>query len=147
MTMHMRHQNPEWLERGTRRSHWKPRILRRASHFLRRTVPGRGLSNERLAKQINDFVTGGRALFWQRQGMYLGACLLTLFYYDETLAWVFLCLLQITEVLDMGVSSVAVRVSEGDRKKARLMQTALLATSTLSALTVGAFTLALVSLE
>ncbi len=147
MTMQSGHENPAWLDGGARSSRWKPRILRRFSHLFKRTVLGRGVSNERLAKQINDFVTGSRALFWQRQGMYLGASLLTLFYYDETLAWVFLCLLQITELLDMGVSSVAVRVSGGNRKKARLMQTALLVTSTLSALTVGAFTLAIVALE
>ncbi|MDJ0626687.1 MAG: HAMP domain-containing sensor histidine kinase [Rhodobacter sp.] len=115
--------------------------------FGRWITIGRGVSSIRLARQINDFVGGSRALFWQRQGMYLGACLLTFFYYDETLAWTFLCLLQMTEILDMGVSSYTGRISESDSSKARRMHLALLLTSTLSALTVGAFTLAIVSME
>lgn len=120
-----------------------PKWARRVWHILVRP----GVPGARLAKQIEDFVGGGRALFWQRQGMYMGSALLAGFYYDLMLAIVFMCMLQVTEVLDTWVSTIAVRRAHESSAMARRMQGALLLTSSLSALTVSAFTVAVAVME
>ncbi len=135
---HMARKGPRSHRRGG-----LPHRVRRIWHILvRPRVPG-----PRLAKQIEDFVLGGRALFWQRQGMYMGSALLAGFYYDLVLAIAFMCMLQLTEVLDTWVSKLALLRAHKSSAAARRMQTALLLTSALSALTVSAFTVAVAVLE
>ncbi|WP_204112406.1 sensor histidine kinase [Shimia biformata] len=113
----------------------------RSSHKLT------GADVKRLEKQIKDFAGGGLALFWQRQGIYFGAALLCAFFYSPDIALFCFALCQGTEMLDTFVSMRAFRWNGGSARKARMFHRQLLATSTLSSIAVGSFTLMVANLE
>ncbi len=110
-------------------------------------ILGRQISTPRLEKQIKDFCAGARMLAWQRQGMYIGAGILTAFYYNLTISLIFIILLQLSEWIDMRVVNRASAWADGRRQVAERLHNTLLLTSTLSSLTVAGFTIAVAHLE
>ncbi|HSF64904.1 MAG TPA: ATP-binding protein [Paracoccaceae bacterium] len=93
----------------------------------------------RLEKQLRDFVNGGVALFWKRQIIYLAALLLTAFFYNVTIAILCYAFCQATDLLDTYVSRRVIAWQGGDIGQARRFRRQLLATSTMSSISVALF--------
>ena len=88
----------------------------------------------RLEKQIKDFAGGGLTLIPQRQGIYLGALVLTSFFFSFELALVCYLFCQFTELLDTVVSVRVMRWKDASPRKAKLFYWQLFFTSTFSAI-------------
>jgi signal transduction histidine kinase len=58
----------------------------------------------RLKKQMRDFVEGGQKLFWHRQSMFIGATLLTGYYFSFQIALFCYAVCVLTEVFDLYIS-------------------------------------------
>lgn len=102
---------------------------------------------KRLQKQIKDFAGGGIALVPQRQGIYIGALLLCSFFFSFWLAFYCFLFCQFSEVLDTIVSRRVMRWNDASPRKARRYYYQLLATSTLSSVSVAVFVILVASLE
>ncbi|SFP42269.1 sensor histidine kinase [Tranquillimonas alkanivorans] len=121
--------------------------LHRSIRSVIRTTSLANVPTERLETQMRDFVSGGIALFWQRQGMYIGAGLLAAIYYDLTQAIICFLLLQLTDLADTILSKRVLKRVGGSRRMVRRYHNLLLLTSFLSSLAVAYFTLSVAALE
>ncbi|PWE31424.1 sensor histidine kinase [Maritimibacter sp. 55A14] len=121
--------------------------LRASGILSRRDTMSVAAEAQRLERQLKDFVQGSRSLFWTRQGMYIGAGLLTAFYYDPFLAIFCVALCQLTEFLDNLVSAHVISWHGGSYRQARKFQSHLTMTSTLSAIAVALFAILVSHLE
>src|SRR6056297_1781267 len=65
----------------------------------------RSVKTEHLAKQLQDYESCIRSLFWQRQGLYVSSGLLAAIYYDIVVGSVFFAYMQVSEYLDILVSN------------------------------------------
>lgn len=102
---------------------------------------------QRLEKTMRDYIAGGAALFWQRQGMYVGAGLLAAFYYNLWIAVISFVFSETTEYLDNVVSSRFRRLKGNNAHQIIRFHNLLLLTSILSSISVGVFVILLVEFE
>lgn len=93
----------------------------------------------RLEKQLRDFVSGGIALFWKRQVIYMASLLLTGYFYDLSVGVMCYVFCQAAETLDTVVCRRVVAWPGGDHAQALRFRGQLLVTSTLSSVAVALF--------
>jgi signal transduction histidine kinase len=124
------------------------------SSALQRFLSGRFLTGRpsvenarRLEKQIHDFASGGLALFWQRQGIYFGAALLTGFYYSVVVAIFSYLFCQAAELLDSFVSLKVVRRRDRSLRQTRRLLSMLFLSNLFSSIAVATFTLLVARME
>ena len=122
-------------------------VLQRLFDWIRPSARQRVHQVRRLEKQLKDFTGGGLALFWQRQGIYLGAALLSGFYFSTWIALLCYAMCQTTEMVDTWISLRVMRWKTGRLHEARRYLRLLLISSTLSSLAVGFFAVTIASLE
>lgn len=122
-------------------------VLSRFFDWLRPNRGQRVHNAKRLEKQLKDFAGGGLALFWQRQGIYLGAALLSGFYFNPWVALICFAICQFTEMLDTYFSLQVVRWKGARLREARRYLRLMLLSSTLSSLAVGLFALLVAQME
>lgn len=101
----------------------------------------------RLESQIKDFAGGGLTLIPQRQGIYLGALVLTSFFFSFNLAIICYLICQFAEILDTIVCLRVMRWKQPSPRKAALFYRQLFFTSTLSSIAVCMFVLLVAELE
>lgn len=120
------------------------------SRVLDWTLPGRKMRPQaarRLEKQLKDFAGGGLALIWQRQGIYLGAALLSGFYFSPMVSLICFLICQTTEMIDSYFSIRVMRWTGGSVRQARSFLRLLLVSSTLSSLAVCFFAVLVARME
>lgn len=120
---------------------------KRILDWIRPSRSKRVQNARRLEKQLKDFAGGGLALIWQRQGIYLGAALVSGFYYNLWLSLICYSICQSTEFLDTIFSRRVMRWDGGKLKQARHYLYLLLFSSTLSSMSVGLFALLVARME
>jgi signal transduction histidine kinase len=120
--------------------HWVSTIL---SH-------GEDLSDAeiaRLKKQMRDYVTGGNALYFQRQGMYFGSVLLAGYYFDIVLAMMCFLLFQLTETIDNRMSRIVMKSDSDDGVAVTRLHYMLFVSSALSSSSVSLFAFLIARME
>ena len=121
-----------------------------AQRLAARWFSGRKMTSaeaRRIEKQIKDFAGGGLTLIPQRQGIYLGALVLTSFFFSFKLALICYLFCQFTEMLDIVVSLRVMRWKDASPRKAKLFYWQLFFTSTFSAISVGLFVILVAEFE
>jgi len=101
----------------------------------------------RLRKQMRDFVNGGQALYWQRQGMYFGSVLLAGYYYSLSLAVLCFLLFQLTELIDNRTSRIVIKWQGNDGITATRLHYMLFVSSALSSSSVSLFAFLIARME
>lgn len=104
-------------------------------------------SGPRLAIQIQDYVRGMDALFWQRQSMYIGSCALALAYYDLFVGSLFFLLMQVAELCDNLIVRLVVRNIGALPRMARRFYSMFFYSSILSSLVVACFAVSIARIE
>lgn len=122
-------------------------VISRIFRFFRPQNKVTPTNAKRLEKQIKDFAGGGVALIPQRQGIYLGAFLLSSYFFDFQISLFCYIFCQLAEGLDTYASLRVLRWKDGSPRKAQAYYYQLLATSTLSATSVATFVLLVADME
>ena len=117
-------------------------VLNQFSGFARtnRTFP-------RAEKRLKDFAAGGLALFWRRQGIYLGSALVCGVYYSIWVAAACYALCELAEIADTLVSRRVLAWTNGNIQQCERYYRLLLLTSTMSSVAVATFVFAVAELE
>ena len=135
------------------KSHSDNRIQSLALRWRRRLevfFPSKRITVEqarRLKKQMHDFSRGGRALFWQRQGIYAGAAILCGFYYSIPIAVLCYVLCQLTDLFDSFISLRFINRKDHSFRHSIVLLKWLFLSNTLSTLAVAIFTYLIAKLE
>ncbi len=109
--------------------------------------PAEKASFVRAEKRLKDFAAGGLALYWQRQGIYLGAALLCGIYYSILVAAICYFICEVAELADTIISRRVLAWENGDLGQCRKYYRLLLLTSTLSSIAVAVFVFLVAYLE
>ncbi len=123
------------------------------SHLWRRLAPyingypAKNPSFSRAEKRLKDFAAGGLALYWQRQGIYLGAALLCGIYYSILISAICYALCEVTELADTIASRRVLAWTGGGLEQCKKSYRLLLLTSTLSSIAVAIFVFFVAYLE
>ncbi len=125
---------------------FRKRALRAAIVLTRRRRLSAARVN-RLEKQLKDYVTGGMALFWQRQVTYLGSAMLAGYFYSVPVALFCLLLCEVAEALDYCISRKVMLWQGGDSDTALNLYLQLLLSSIFSAIAVSTFALLVAKME
>ena len=96
-------------------------------------------SGEHLGQRLQDYTRGGRQLFWQRQGMYLGATFLAWFYFNPQIAVFCYFLILVSETFDSWVGRRVLESDPADQAKARKLLRLIILGTVLSAVSVSLF--------
>lgn len=130
---------PEAAQRGLRKN-WLAGDLGGVCHAL-------SSSGEHLGQRLHDYTTGGRQLFWQRQGMYLGATFLAWFYFDPKIAIFCYVLILLSEIFDSWVGRRVLNSDPTDQRTARKLLRLIILGTVLSAVSVGLFSILVARFE
>ncbi|MEE4212295.1 MAG: HAMP domain-containing sensor histidine kinase [Parvularcula sp.] len=126
---------------------WLRRYVVKLVHDINQVFSLRQVPTERLLKQLRDYELSGRALFWQKQGMYLSSGLLAGFYYDLFVAIIFFAFMQLAELLEVLVARRLRLAGELGRRDVERFHTQYLRVAAFGAVVVSFFALTIASYE
>ncbi len=101
----------------------------------------------RLKKQMRDFVEGGQKLFWHRQFMFVGATLLTGYYFSFQIAFFCYAVCVMTELFDLYISRRILGWKDDGRTTTRHFLNLLTISTVFSASAVSLFALVIADQE
>ncbi len=102
---------------------------------------------EHLAKRLKDYTAGGMQLFWQRQGMYLGATLLAWYYFDPKIAILSYVLILLAEAYDFRVARRIMNWQGNEADTARKFLHQIIFGTVISAISVSLFAVLIARFE
>jgi len=115
-------------------------VSRQQTTDSKKQARGRDLAYARLMhKRITDYITGGIALFWQRQSMFAGAALLAGYYFSARVALFCYILVLLSEALDYVIARQVLRWKTPTRAKAHYFLGMITFSTVLSAGTISLF--------
>lgn len=103
----------------------------------------RALSSDgpNVAQRLRDYTAGGRQLFWQRQGMYLGATFLAWYYFSPRVAVFCYFLILLSEIFDSWVGRKVMNWGGNDLATARKLVRLTILGTVFSAVSVSLFSI------
>jgi signal transduction histidine kinase len=103
--------------------------------------------SDHLAKRLKDYTAGGRQLFWQRQGMFLGATLLAWYYFNPKIAILSYILILLAETYDSWLGRRIMNWQGNDRATARKFLRLIILGTVFSAFSVSLFAVLIARFE